>query len=236
MSCLCCWRRSTSPQGFTQADPDGIMESDEAFPNAEHVFHQAFAAQDPAPLLLNILKEHPTYPALYDLVYHYIEAVDNDPYCGQTLASALARISHSPDAPSIGQDTLVELLSRELADRHFKVIYDVDLAKVYGPKNPYLLDSLQSGFSLKYNLTSSADMHGAIENGLNAPRGLKESELLVVGTCIQLLLHGYVLTTDSAGSYRRQPEMVAKKLKAHKTAETLKNPRAIEVLEVHFLF
>lgn len=214
------------------------MESDEAFPNAEHLFQQAFAAQDPAPLLLHILtsKVHPTYLALRDLVFHYVKAVGNDPYNAQRLASALARIIHSPDAPFFGQDSISGLLSRELADTHFKVIYDK--AKVYGPKNPYLLDSLLSGFSFKYNLTSSPDMHGHIEDGLNAPRGSKDSksELLVVGTCIQLLIHGSVLTTELAGSYQRRPEKVAEKLKSHKTAKTVKDPLAIEVLEVHNLF
>ena len=76
MSCLC-WRRSTSqddPEGTLPHNPTSITESDEAFPNAEHIFKQAFAAQDPAPHLLHILKEHPTYPAIYDLVFHYTEA------------------------------------------------------------------------------------------------------------------------------------------------------------------
>ena len=38
-----------------------IMESDEAFPNSKYIFMQAFAAQaqDPAPLLLQIIKDHP---------------------------------------------------------------------------------------------------------------------------------------------------------------------------------
>jgi len=212
------------------------MESDEAFPNAEHLFQQAFAAQDPAPLLLHILKMHPnpTYLTLRDLVFHYVKAVKIDPYNAQPLASALARIIRSPDAPSFGQDTLSGLLSRELAYTHFKVIYDKDKAKVYGPKNPYLLDSLLSGFSFKYKLSSSPDMHGPLEYGMGAPRrsGDSKSGLLVVGTCIQLLIHGSVLTTESAGSYRRRPEKVAEKLKAHKTAKTVKDPHAIEVLEL----
>ena len=213
------------------------MESDEAFPNAEHLFQQAFVAQDPAPLLLNILKEHPTYLALRDLVFYYVEAVENDPYKAQTLASALAKIIHSPDAPSIGDDSLIGLLSRELADTHFKVIYDKDVAKVYGPKNPYLLDSLLSGFALKYNLSSSSAMLAPIDNGLKAPRGSSESELLVVGTCIQLLIHGSGLTPELAGpNYHQRPEKVAKELKAHKAAETVKDHHAIEVLEVLCFF
>jgi len=34
--------------------------SDEAFPDAELLFHQAFAAADPAPHLLQLLIENPT--------------------------------------------------------------------------------------------------------------------------------------------------------------------------------
>jgi hypothetical protein len=215
------------------------MESDsedEAFPNAKHLFQQAFAAQDPAPPLLHLLKEHPTYLALCDLVFYYAEAVQNDPYCGKTLASALASIIHSPDAPSFGQDTFFGLLSRRLAWTHFKSC-DLLVAQEYGPKNIYILHSLLSGFSLKYNLTASPEMHGAIEDGLKARCGSKESEVLVVGTCIQLLLHGFRLTTDRAGTYQREPGKIAKQLKAHKTAETVKDPHAIEVLEVHlFIF
>jgi len=210
------------------------MESDEAFPNAEHLFQQAFAAQDPAPLFLHILNEHPspTYLTIRELVIQYVRAAKNDPYNAQTLASALARIIHSPDAPSFGQESLFDLLSGELAYTHFKVIYHKDVAKVYGPRNPYLLDSLLSGFSFKYKLTSSCDMLGPIDEGLKAPRGSKDSERLVVGTCIQLLIHGSVLTTKLVGSYRKRPEMVAKKLKAHKIAGTVKDPLAIEVLEL----
>lgn len=208
----------------------------DAFPNAEQIFQQAFAAQDPVPILLDILKEHPTSLTLHDLVLHYVEAVENNPYNAQTLASALAKMIHSPDAPSIDQQSPIGLLSRELAYIHFKVIYDEDIAKVYGPKNPYLLDSLLSGYSSKYNLSSSSGMIAPIGNGLDAPRGSKDSELLVVGTCIQLLIHGSRLTAESTGPYYRQrPEKVAKRLNAHKEAETVKDLHAIEVLEVHII-
>ena len=227
-----------------RSDPDGThpyhgtMEPDEAFPNAKHIFKQAFSAQNPAPLLLQIIKDHPTYPALYDLVFYYTQAVENDPYRAKSLASALARVSNSPDAPSIGDDTIRVVLIYELARHHFKILYNTssNAGRVYGPKNHHLIHSLLSGFSFKYNLTSSPDMRRSMEDGWNAPLSLKESELLVVGTCIQLLIHGYTTTTKSAGTYQRQPEMVAKKLKAHRMAGTVKDPHAIEVLEVHYFF
>ena len=113
--------------------------SDEAFPNAEHLFQQAFAAEDPAPLLLHLLtsKEHPTYFSIRDLVTYYVEAVHKDPYRAQILASSLARIIHSPDAPSFGQDTLHGLLSRELAGTHFVDCDNDGIAEVYGPENTY---------------------------------------------------------------------------------------------------
>ena len=76
-----------------------------------------------------------------------------------------------------------------MAGTHFKEIYDDDIAKVYGPHNIHLLDSLLSGFPLKYELTSSPEMYGFIDDGLELPRGSgdSESELFVVGTCIQLI-------------------------------------------------
>ena len=74
-------------------------------------------------------------------------------------------------------------------------------------------------------------MYGSIED-LKVPRGLDDSEpeLLVVGICIQLLLHGSRLRD---GFYQRRAGRVAKKLKAHQTAGTVKDPHVIEVLELH---
>ena len=214
------------------------METNEAFPNAKHIFTLAFAAQDPAPVLLQIIKDHPNYITLYDLIFYYTQAVENDPYRAKSLASALARLSNSPDAPSIENDTLKAIFAYELGNYHFKVAYDTSNAgKVYGPRSQHLIHSLLSGFSFKYDLCSSPEMSVSMENGWNAPLGSSEaSELSVVGACIQLLIHGYAITTESAGTYRRQPEMVAKKLKAHMMAGTVKDPLGIEVLEVHYYF
>ena len=204
----------------------------EAFPDAERVFQEAFNAEDPASLLLNILKEHPTYFTLLDLLSNFVEAVHNDPYRAQTLASALAKIIHSPDAPSFGRDTLHDLLYREFADLFFEGDDDDNLNKVYGPRNTFLLDSLLSGFSFKYELTLSSDMYGFLNDGLKSPRGLRDSkldpEVLVVGTSIQLLLSG---SRMEPGELRN----AAKKLKAHEAAGTVRDPHAIEVLKVRFL-
>ena len=108
-------------------------------------------------------------------------------------------------APSFGQDTFFGLLSREFVGTHFKS-YDFLIAQKYGPKNIYLLYSLLSGFSLKYNLTASPEMHLSVEYGLKAMCGLKESKVLVVRTCIQLLLDGFRLTKSLTwvGSTKKQ--------------------------------
>ena len=216
-----------------------MASDEEAFPNSIRRFQRAFTAHNPVPPLLLILKKHPIYLAITDLINCYVEAVRSNPYRAKTLASALATMIHSPDAPSFKEDncreqTLTELLNFQLAYTHFREVFD--MAQEYGPENLYLLHSLLSGFSLKYNLTSTSNMFSSIKSGLQATCGSKESEVLVVGTCIQLLIHGFTLTTDWAGSYRRDPGEVAEELKAHRTAETVKDPRAIEVLEVHNLF
>jgi hypothetical protein len=54
----------------------------------------------------------------------------------------------------------------------------------------------------------------------------------VVGTCIQLLLHGSEIVTEKVGSYRKTAQQVASKLKAQKAMGTVKDPHAIELLEV----
>ena len=208
------------------------MYEEEAFPNSDHLYQQAFAAVDPVLPLLQLLQQHPTYLAVRDLVISYIEAVEEDPFRGQSLAATLVRLCNSSDAPTFAPDTLSSYINRELADQHFKVLYGDNEVKEYGPKNTYLLDSLLSGLSLKHRLTATSDQFAAIDTGLDAPHSSKESEVLVVGTCIQLLLHGSVIVTEFAGSYRKKAEAVATKLKAQQVAGTVKDPHAIQVLKV----
>ena len=151
------------------------------------------------------------FSSLRDLVFYYVEAVQSDPYCAKTLV--LATMIHPDPSVLRTRHTLWTSLSL-VGGTHFRS-YDVDRAQGYCPKNIYLLHSLLSGFSLKYNLTASSEMYGSIEDGLKATCGLKESEVLVVGTCIQLLLHGFRLTTNLAGNYQRKQGKITKKLKAH---------------------
>ena len=52
-----------------------------------HLFQQAFAEADPAPSLLQVVKDHPTYK----------EAVEENPSRGRVLASALAKLDALSD-------------------------------------------------------------------------------------------------------------------------------------------
>ena len=211
--------------------------SDEAFPDAESIFHQAFAAVDPAPRLLQVLNEHPTYPAARDLVMFYFDAVAKDPSRAQPLASALITIGRSPDAPTYGRETLYVLFAKELARTHFKYYDEDDIHKEYGPTNEYLLDCLLSGLSLKLGLTVTTEMYSTIVDGLKAPRWRRCcSEVMVVGSCIQLLLSGPAITTKSAGPYKKSPKEVAEELKAQKKRGIVKDPHAIQVLDVGDFF
>jgi hypothetical protein len=115
---------------------------------------------------------------------------------------------------------------------HFRD-YNNDGIAMYSPINPFLLEALLSGFSFKYKLSETPEMYGSIDDGLDtqAPHSLKdwEPQLLVVGACIQLLLHG---SRIREGYYQWQREYVVRKLKVHKMAETVKDPLAVRVLEV----
>jgi hypothetical protein len=209
------------------------MSEGEASPSVEHLLQQAFAKADPAPSLLQVVKEHPTYEYIeFPLVKYYVEAVEESPSRGQALASALASLE------TLSSDINGEL-DREV---HFKADFD-DEVNDYGPKNKYLFHSLLSGLSLKHQLTRNSAMYAAIEKGLD-PHGSdhplfnsQDAEVLVVGACIQLLLHGSVIPTEAVGPrYRKSADMVAKNLKDQRGAGTVKDPHAIQVLEVSKLF
>ncbi len=205
---------------------------DEAFPNSNTLFNQAFDATNPVPILLKLLNDHPTYFAIRDLLTSYTKALFKDRSRGQHLASCLAMVCNSPDATAFGTETLASLVDEELADRHFKVNYGPYEVKAYGPENTHLFESLLSGLSLKYRLTSSSTMYASIDAGLDARPGSDDAQVLVVGTCIQLLLHGSELVTEEAGTYRKTAEKVASKLKDQKAMGTMTDPHAIELLEV----
>ena len=205
-------------------------DASETSPNVELLFQQAFAGTDPAPCLIKVVKEHPTYEDIeFPLIDCYVEAVEKNPSRGQVLASALAKL-----------DTLSDDIFGQL-DRavHFKIFFDEE---AYGPKNKFLFHSLLSGLSLKHRLTHNSTMFAAIEEGLLLNEGERhynslDPEVLVVGTCIQLLLSGSVIPTERAGpGYRRSAELITKNLKDRKAAGVVKDPHATQVLEVSKLF
>ena len=203
------------------------------FTNAVDLFQQAFVAGDPTHSLLYLLNKHPTYAAVKYLVIAYFEAVRKDPFGAQSFASTLVAISNSPDAPTFKQETLLDILADELAGMHFKFYGSRDRANELGPTNKHLLDCLLSGLSLRFELTYTNDMYATIVHGLADSEGC--SEVVVVGSCIQLLLSGSAITTELADPYRRSSKEVAKKLKAQREGGIVKDPRAIQVLEVCYL-
>jgi len=201
------------------------------FTNAVDLFQQAFVAGDPTHSLLYLLNKHPTYAAVKYLVIAYFKAVRKDPFGAQSFASTLVAISNSPDAPTFKQETLLDILADELAGMHFKFYGSRDRAKELSPTNEHLLDCLLSGLSLRFELTYTNDMYANIVHGLEEGR----SEVTVVGSCIQLLLSGSAITTGLADPYRRSSKEVAKQLKAQRERGIVKDPRAIQVLEVCYL-
>jgi uncharacterized protein (UPF0147 family) len=205
---------------------------DEVFINSVKLFQQAFVAEDPTHSLLHLLNKQPTYAAVKYLVIAYFEAVRKDPFAAQSFASTLVAISNSPDAPTFEQETLLDILADELAGMHFKYYGLSDRAKELGPTNKHLIDCLLSGLSLRFELTYTNDMYAIIVHGLKV-KGC--SEVKVVGSCIQLLLSGSAITTELADPYRKSAKEVAKKLKAQRKRGTVKDPRALQVLEVCYL-
>ncbi|CAA7268170.1 unnamed protein product [Cyclocybe aegerita] len=205
--------------------------SDEAFANSEKLFRDAFALSDPAAELLNLLKAHPSYPAVVDLLVYYTDVVEENPSRAKALASALVVVRDSPDAPIIGDATLAEYFNRKLADLHSRGLEMSDDTETFGPTNTYLAASLLSGFSLKYGLTSSSDQYASIVESLDASDNSSTSEVIVIGACIQLLTNGSGII-PAATSYIKSANEVAAKLKAQKSAGTVKDSNALAVLEL----
>ncbi|KAF8972517.1 hypothetical protein BDZ97DRAFT_838158 [Flammula alnicola] len=207
--------------------------SDDAFPNAEEIFRDALSIPDPAPTLLNLIKEHPTYPAVSDLLFYYTEVAGEQPSRANALATALITVRDAPDAPIIQANGLAGLFSRKLADLHSRGFELDDDAKEFGPSNAFLTTSLLSGLSFKHKLTSSSDQYGNIVDGLDAVAGSSayNPEVLVVGACIQLLTAGSSII-PAATSYIKSVDEVVSKLKAQKSAGTVKDQNAQKLLEL----
>jgi hypothetical protein len=210
--------------------------SNDAFPNAEQLFRDAFALPNPAPELLKLINAHPTYAAVMDLLVYYTAVVQGNPSRANASALALVAVRDSPDAPVIDNDPLEDLFSRQLADLHSRGFdslhnpYNDNMGIV--PTNTFLLTSLLSGLSIKYDLTESPDQYGTLWQGLNANDSNSSiSELRVIGACIQLLTSGSIIIRSS-DEYTQSADEVVTKLKAQKSRETVKNSNALQLLEV----
>lgn len=54
--------------------------------NIEHLFQQAFGEVDPAPCLLQVVKDHPTCENIqFPPVKYYVEALEENPFRGQAV-------------------------------------------------------------------------------------------------------------------------------------------------------
>ncbi|KAF8964567.1 hypothetical protein BDZ97DRAFT_1757897 [Flammula alnicola] len=199
-----------------------------AFDNSEYLFLNAFALSDPTPELLNLIRKHPTYHTVVDLLTYYTTFAEKNLSRANSLAFALATVRDSPDAPIIGGTSLGVCIWERLEHIHTLGL-DADELKgenrIFGPNNVYLMTSLLSGLSLKYGLAMTRDQTSPIVEGLHAPLDKSAtSEIRVIGSCIQLLTYG--------------PEMVESRdeivtqLEAQKNAGTVKNPNALKVLEL----
>jgi hypothetical protein len=210
--------------------------SNDAFPNAEQLFRDAFALPDPAPELLRLIKAHPTYAAVMDLLVHYTAVVQGNPSRANALALALVAVRDSPDAPVTDADALDELFSRQLADLHSRGFDFLDNPRNHNmgivPTNTFLLTSLLSGLSIKYDLTDSSDQYGTLWEGLDADDSNSSiSEVRVIGACIQLLTSGSIIIRKSE-EYIQSADEALTKLKAQKARGTMKDSNALQLLEV----
>ena len=206
-----------------------------SFPNAEKLFRDAFSLPDPAPKLLELIMAHPTFAAVVDLLDYYTAFVQEHPSRANALALALVAVRDSPDAPLIDGCTLFDLFYRELADLHSLGFYSMDNPhndnKNFVPTNTFLLTSLLSGLSIKYDLTDSSDQYGNIWESLDAKHESSTSEVRVIGACIQLLTSGSIIIQRSK-QYIQSAQEATTKLKAQKSKRTVKDSNALQLLEV----
>ncbi|KIM34616.1 hypothetical protein M413DRAFT_33156 [Hebeloma cylindrosporum] len=212
------------------------LMSEDAFPNAEQLFRAAFALRDPAPALLELLKAHPTRPAVMGLLAHYAEIAQENPSRANALTLALVAVRDSTDAPLIYGDSLAEQFSHELVDIHRCSFDDADNThqhhKGFDPTDAFLLSSLLSGLSIKYDLADSSDQRGYLWESLEDTDDWQPtSEVRVVGACIQLLTSGSIII-QSSKPYVQSANEAAAKLKARKSKGVVKDSNALRVLEL----
>ena len=167
--------------------------------------------------------------------------MEANPSRAYALASVLVALRDSPDAPVIlcdspdaviqGDSTLAEAFDNELDDLHsLGSVFDKD-NKTFGPTNTYLINSLLSGLSFKYNLTLSPTQYSYIEDGLNVDNNSPISQLLLIGACIQLLTNGSRIVSTGKPFIRSANE-VLNKLIFQQSVGRITDLNALKLLDV----
>ncbi|KAH9484647.1 hypothetical protein JR316_0004129 [Psilocybe cubensis] len=198
----------------------------------EDLIENAFEEIDPAPSLIRIINNHPGYEDIEFLIVDaYIRAIERMPSRGYALPKALKKLE------AISADIDNDLASTVYFNADFSNVE----ASEYGPKNKFLMHSFISGLSIKHNLAQTTTMYALIEKGLD-PDGARQkcesfsgitNEIFVVGACIQVLLAGSVLISESAGpNYRTTADIVARQLKSRMEEGVVKEKHAHAVLEL----
>ncbi|KAF9473542.1 hypothetical protein BDN70DRAFT_925102 [Pholiota conissans] len=180
---------------------------------------------------MKLIKEHPSYDAVVDCVIAYTFIAEENPERVDALARTLRAVRDSPDAPMIGGDstTLWEIYREQLRVLHAQGF--AEIPEQIGPTNSFLLTSLLSGISFKYDLLSCSEQYGTILEGLNARPTSPNAEVHVAGACIQLLIAGSHIIPHST-SYFKSSDDIATKLKAQRDAGTVKNENARRILDL----
>ena len=214
---------------FLQSPPF-VPYDQEAFPDAYELFCKAFGLSDPTPELLDLIKAHPTEAAVRDLLIEYTDAAEENPSRAYALASVLVALRDSPEAPVIEGSSLAVAFHVRLADIHSQNLTFDDDNDTCSPTNTYLTNCLLSGLSLKHGLTSCPNQYLEIDVGLNVDRKSSNSELWVIGACIQLLTIGSKIILEKMFKYSANE--VATLLRLQQFAGTVKNSNAPKLLEV----
>ena len=179
-----------------------------------------------------MIKADPTEAAVRELLVSYIEAVEDNPSRAHELASVLVALRDSPDAPTIqGGSSLAEAFHDELDSLHSEGSVFDKHNKSFGPTNTYLINSLLSGVSFKYNLSSSRMQYSNVEDGLNVNFDLSIRQLLLIGACIQLLTNGSKIVPIGE-PFIHSADEVATKLKSQRSAGKIKGLNALKLLDV----
>lgn len=208
--------------------------SDESFPGAEKLFTAAFALQNPTPELLRLIRAHPTYAAVDELVFYYTEAAEEDPARADALAAALARVRDTPNVPYQGVDGIAGHFSRKLADLHCRGLANEENSGVVDATNLFLINSYLSALSFKYRLSESSDMYGSIQDGLETTASDGQAQSLLIGACIQLLVAGSQIVPDGSSFWSGAAD-IATKLTAQKKRGLIKDKHIGSFLDVSIL-